>query len=101
MSEQRGARRRRWWRRAVGAWVVAVAAGGGFTLWLHDSVRPRQPYVWDSEDGATPRKVPRGTPRPLHDPRADENACVPSPSAEPAQGPDPAAVACAYVSTPR
>ncbi|MEU5532416.1 hypothetical protein [Streptomyces sp. NPDC020362] len=101
MSEQGGARRRRWWRWVVGAWAVAVAAGGGLTLWLQDSARPREPYVWDNGDAETPRNVHGGTPRPLHDPRADDDACPPSPLPEPTQGPTRPAVACAYLSTVR
>lgn len=35
---------RRAWRRAVLVWVVAVAVGGGLTVWLRDSAEPPQTY---------------------------------------------------------
>ncbi|WP_327317769.1 hypothetical protein [Streptomyces sp. NBC_01235] len=41
-----GRNRRRLWRWVVGAWVAAVAVGGGLTLWLQNSAEPpgRQPH---------------------------------------------------------
>lgn len=35
---------RRAWRRAVLVWLVAVALGGGLTLWLRDSVEPPETH---------------------------------------------------------
>ncbi|MEU1403441.1 hypothetical protein ABZ471_13945 [Streptomyces sp. NPDC005728] len=97
MSVPGGARRRRWRRWAVCAWAVAVAAGGGLTLWLQDSVRPQEPYVWENGDGSTPG-LHGSTPRPLHESSADYE-CPPSPEPTSTQGPSRTVAACAYVTT--
>ncbi|GGM11076.1 hypothetical protein GCM10010129_63890 [Streptomyces fumigatiscleroticus] len=44
----------------MAVWALAVAAGGGLTLWLQDSARPAQPYGWERQgDGPTP-SLPQG-----------------------------------------
>lgn len=37
---------RRAWRWAVLVWVVAVAAGGGLTVWLQDAAKPPERPAW-------------------------------------------------------
>ncbi|MFL4906970.1 hypothetical protein ACJ6WF_28180 [Streptomyces sp. MMS24-I2-30] len=63
--------RRRAWRFAMVLWALAVAGGGGLTLWLQAGTGPREPYVWertrttpapppvaDGDDGGCPRRPP-------------------------------------------
>ncbi|MER5752522.1 hypothetical protein [Streptomyces sp. NPDC002088] len=45
-----GGRRRRLRRRVVVTWAVAVAVGGGVTLWLQDSAEPQGPYGRQEQD---------------------------------------------------
>ncbi|WP_157876888.1 hypothetical protein [Streptomyces graminilatus] len=76
------------WRRAVIVWVVAVAAGGGATVWLRDSARPPETPGWSRTDDRDPARLPRG-----HgpDPCATKTPEEPTPDA--AGGP---AVVCIY-----
>ncbi|MCT9144093.1 hypothetical protein [Streptomyces violarus] len=54
-----GERRHRVWRWAVIVWVLAVAVGGGLTLWVQDSTEPQGPYVrQQTKPGATPDVPP-------------------------------------------
>ncbi|MGW0768774.1 hypothetical protein [Streptomyces sp. NPDC002676] len=85
---------RRWWRWVLASWVLTVAVGGGLTLWLQDSARPRGPYVWEN-GGATPPAAP-GAGEPYGQyapPEGDESrACPPGPT-------PPTAALCAYATT--
>lgn len=45
------------WRWAVLVWAIAVAVGGGLTLWLQDSMQPRPPAVREQE--SPPNRPPR------------------------------------------
>ncbi|MEV6508930.1 hypothetical protein [Streptomyces sp. NPDC051642] len=61
----------RLWRRALVAWAVAVAVGGGLTLWLQDSGRPHEPYSWQVDK-------PDVTPTPPL--RQDDDSGCPTPT---------------------
>ncbi|MCX4883519.1 MULTISPECIES: hypothetical protein [unclassified Streptomyces] len=54
MNGELGGTRRRMWRRAVLVWAITVAVGGGLTLWLQDSTRPRPPVGWERENPSEP-----------------------------------------------
>ncbi|WP_405950494.1 hypothetical protein OG588_33430 [Streptomyces prunicolor] len=62
----------RLWRRALVAWAVAVAVGGGLTLWLQDSGDARAPsgtqWQWQ-ENKDTASACPRPTDSRYDDPR--------------------------------
>jgi hypothetical protein len=64
-----GEKRRRLWRRIVVGWVVAVAVGGGLTLWLDDSARPPGPYSWQQAEPSDSPSLPE-----------DREAVCPSPT---------------------
>ncbi|WP_019072191.1 hypothetical protein [Streptomyces hokutonensis] len=72
----------RLWRRVLVAWAVAVAVGGGLTLWLQESGGPHEPYSWqlNKPDGETP------TPSPSQDDQDAANDC-PTPTASPYDDP--------------
>ena len=57
------------------AWLVAVAVGGGLTLWLRESAEPPEPRSWE-------RVEPSESPAPL----LEGTAC-------------PQTVLCAYATT--
>ncbi|MGW0831720.1 hypothetical protein [Streptomyces prunicolor] len=62
----------RLWRRALVAWVVAVAVGGGLTLWLRDSgdARPPGGAHWQRQESQdTASACPRPTDARYDDPR--------------------------------
>ncbi|MFJ9820514.1 hypothetical protein ACIRU3_35640 [Streptomyces sp. NPDC101151] len=99
MTGQGGAPRRRWWRWAVRGWAVAVAAGGGFTLWLQGSVRPHGPYVRENGDGSEPRNAQDGTPGPFRGTGADDDGCPPDPEPGSTRAPGAVQVVCAYAAT--
>ncbi|MDN0195688.1 hypothetical protein [Streptomyces sp. S.PNR 29] len=82
-----GERRRRVWRWAVAVWAVAVIVGGGFTLWLQDSVKPPGPYRWEQAEATSTPSLPEGW----------ETQC-PTPSAG-ADEDGPVAIACLIVTT--
>ncbi|MEV6946142.1 hypothetical protein AB0N07_29975 [Streptomyces sp. NPDC051172] len=50
MTSELGESRRRARRWAVVVWAVAVAVGGGLTLWLQDSAEPPPPVGWEQAD---------------------------------------------------
>ncbi|MGH1555503.1 hypothetical protein ACRAWF_37880 [Streptomyces sp. L7] len=64
------------WRRVLVAWAVAVAVGGGLTLWAAGLGGPHEPYSWqlNKPDGETP------TPSPSQDDQDAANDC-PTPTA--------------------
>ncbi|ANP49373.1 hypothetical protein J2Z21_006193 [Streptomyces griseochromogenes] len=99
MSRHGGGRRRRWWRWTACSRAVVAAAGAGLTPWLQDSARPREPYVRENGDGATPSDPRGGTPRPLRASDAGGHGCPPSPEPEPAPRPTRTAVVCDYALT--
>lgn len=72
----------RLWRRVLVGWAVAVAVGGGLTLWLQDSEAPHGPYTWQRDtSGETPAPVlsqdaERGCPSPTASPYDDPRAIV-------------------------
>jgi hypothetical protein len=53
-----GERRRKVWRWAVTVWALAVAVGGGLTLWLQDAAEPDGPYGWEVTQ--SPEPLPDG-----------------------------------------
>ncbi|MDV7222674.1 hypothetical protein [Streptomyces prunicolor] len=62
----------RLWRRVLVAWVVAVAVGGGLTLWLRDSGDARAPggAHWQRQENQdTASACPRPTDSRYDDPR--------------------------------
>ena len=50
---------RRAWRRAVLVWMVAVAVGGGLTVWLRDSAEPPETPGWYRTDDNAPAPLLR------------------------------------------
>ncbi|MFI9807392.1 hypothetical protein ACIHEJ_24030 [Streptomyces sp. NPDC052301] len=81
---------------------MAVAVGGGLTLWLRAETRPAGPYVWENGNGS----APPADGRPLSDEGTDgdRQGCPPEPrtgaaSASPTgSAPEPRAtlLVCAY-----
>ncbi|MBW8736072.1 MAG: hypothetical protein JF621_02680 [Streptomyces turgidiscabies] len=69
---------RRAWRRAVFVWVIAVAVGGGLTLWLRDSAQPPEPSGRHSTDDGDPAPLLRGNAEDLED---LEDKCPATPGA--------------------
>ncbi|MGW1800500.1 hypothetical protein ACWCQN_32285 [Streptomyces sp. NPDC001984] len=87
MTAEGGRRRRRMWHGLAVGWAVAVAVGGGLTLWLQDSTEPSGPYVWQDagDDSPPPPQQQLG--------REGHGEC-PQPSRPP--GEPPMLVLCAY-----
>lgn len=68
-----GERRRRMWRWAVVVWVVAVAVGGGLTLWLQDAAEPTAPYSGEREEPSPRPSLPEEWGTLCPSPTPDEN----------------------------
>ncbi|WP_234354795.1 hypothetical protein [Streptomyces sp. NRRL WC-3618] len=79
------------WRRAVLVWVIAVAVGGGLTLWLRDSAEPPEPSGRHRTDDGDPAPLLRG------DVEDMEDKCPPTLRASEAPEETPRTiVVCAY-----
>jgi hypothetical protein len=64
------------WRWAALVWAIAVAVGGGLTLWLQDSTEPPPPARWESAHPSEPAApLLKATVCP-HDDGATAVACV-------------------------
>ncbi|MDG9716582.1 hypothetical protein [Streptomyces sp. DH24] len=82
-----GGRRRAVWRRAVTVWAVAVAVGGGLTLWLQDTTAPQDRHGWQRSE-PEPAPPDAGTPYDVY-----EDGCPPD------DQDDTTIVACLYTTT--
>ena len=68
---------RRAWRRAVLVWVLAVAVGGGLTVWLQDAAKPPERPAWYRTGDSDPAPLLR------QDKEAAESMCPATPGATP------------------